>query len=402
MVSQKVRPGRSIITGLYRFRPLASLPPQTHTYRNLTNWQHGFARGHSCTTQLVLSHHQWSKALDEGRQVDIIFLDFTKAFDRVAHHVLLQKLCNFGISGALLNWCQNYLTNREQRVVIDRVNSSWCSIPSGIPQGSILGPLFFVIFINDLPEVVTPGNTVSLYADDCKTSRVINCPVHHSLFQSDIDNIYRWSLQNRMEFYVKKCKLMRICKKRSPLLSDLHLNNSTLESTSDFCDPGLVTNCNLSWNNHIDDIPRPIGSWDLVRYQLEFCSVVWSPYQATNIMKLERIQQRAAKLILKTTDEYQQRREKLILLSLEQRRLLLDVLLLYKALNGHIDIDSSNYVQFFKESDRYMLRRKDDCTLKKNYARTNINRIVDMWNSLLTQFVGHILFKFLRRVSRIS
>ena len=92
--------------------------------------------------------------------------------------------------------------------------------------------------------------------------------------------------------------------------------------------------------------------------------MVWSPYQATNIMKLERIQQRAAKLILKTTDEYQQRREKLILLSLEQRRLLLDVLLLYKALNGHIDIDSSNYVQFFKESDRYMLRRKDDCTLK--------------------------------------
>ena len=164
--------------------------------------------------------------------MDVIFLDFAKAFDRVAHDVLLQKLCNFGISGALLNWCQDYLSNREQRVVIDGVNSSWCSIPSGVPQGSILGPLFFVIFINDLPEVVTPGNTVSLYADDCKTSRVINGPVDHSLFQSDIDNIYRWSLQNRMEFNVKKCKLMRICKKRSPLLSDLHLNNSNLQSVN--------------------------------------------------------------------------------------------------------------------------------------------------------------------------
>ena len=155
-----------------------------------------------------------AKALDEGRQVDVVSLDFAKAVNRVAHEVLLQKLCNFGISGVLLNWCHDYLTNREQRVVIDRVNSSWCSILPGVPEGSLLGPLFFVIFISDLPEVVTPGNTASLYADDCKTSRVINCPANHSLFQTDIDNIYRWSLQNCMEFNVKKCKLMRICKKK--------------------------------------------------------------------------------------------------------------------------------------------------------------------------------------------
>jgi len=156
----------------------------------------------------------------------------------------------------LVSLVPTYLSNREQRVVINGVNSSWCSIPSGVPQGSLLGPLCFVIFINDLPEVVTPGNTGSLYADDCKTSRVINCPGDHSRFQSDIDNIYRWTLQNRMEFNVKKCKLMRICKKRSALLSDLHLNNSTPESTSEFCDLGLITNDNLSWNSHIDKITR--------------------------------------------------------------------------------------------------------------------------------------------------
>ena len=90
----------------------------------LIDWQHGFVRGRSCATQLVLSLHQWSKARDEGRQVDAIFLDFAKAFDRVAHDVLLQKLCNIGISGALLNWCHDYLTNREERVVIDGVKSS--------------------------------------------------------------------------------------------------------------------------------------------------------------------------------------------------------------------------------------------------------------------------------------
>ena len=96
----------------------------SHVALHLTKWQHALMRGCSCTTQLVLSHHQWSKALDEGRQVDVVFLDFAKAFDRVVHDVLLQKLCNFGISGALLNWFQDYVTNREQRVVIDRVNSS--------------------------------------------------------------------------------------------------------------------------------------------------------------------------------------------------------------------------------------------------------------------------------------
>ena len=94
------------------------------------------------------------------------------------------------------------------------MSSTWSIIPSGIPQGSLLGPLFYVTFMSDLPEVVMPGNTVSLYADDCKTSRVINCPADHSVFQSDLDNLYAWGRQNLMEFNVKKCKLMHITKKK--------------------------------------------------------------------------------------------------------------------------------------------------------------------------------------------
>ena len=97
-----------------------------------------------------------TSSVDDGLQVDVVFLDFSKAFDRVSHDLLPLKQCNFGISGSLLNWCENYLSHREQRVVVDGQSSACSVVPSGIPQGSLLGPLFFVIFISDSPDVVMP------------------------------------------------------------------------------------------------------------------------------------------------------------------------------------------------------------------------------------------------------
>ena len=213
-----------------------------------------------------------------------------------------------------------------------------------------------------------------------------------------------------MDFIIKKCKLMRITKKKTPFHSDLKINNHTLEETFEFSDLGLITSRKLSWNAHVDKITSKAnkilglvkrtckGMKDittlrtlfcaLVRFQFEYCTVVWSPQTARNINKLERIQRRATKFILKTDDDYDMRRKRLNLLSLEDRRFLFDVLFLYKVLNGYISIGISTYIQFYTDADRYHLRGRDELTLKKNFARTTtfessfFNRIVDMWNAL--------------------
>ena len=383
----------------------------SHVSPFLTDWQHGFVKGRSCTTQLVFTHHMWSKALDAGLQVDAVFLDFAKAFDRVHHKMLLHKLCNFGISGSLLAWCGDYLSNRKQRVVVDGKCSSWLNITSGVPQGSILGPLFFVIFISDLPEVVSQGSTVALYADDCKAFRVVTCPNDQLMFQGDLDGLCTWSQQNRMTFNVKKCKLMRITLKKQPLRSSFILNGNVLEEVDEFRDLGLLTNHHLSWNSHVDAITnkanrilgllrRTCRGWKdtetlkvlyctLVRSQVEYGSVVWSPYTSRNVDKLERIQRRGTKFILgKWNLSYEERLKCLNLLSLEKRRYLFDVTFLYKALNGYLNVDVSPFLNFYSQDDRYRFRHVDDYSLKTNFARTTIfkctyfNRIVEMWNSI--------------------
>ena len=382
----------------------------SHVSAYLSDWQHGFVKGRSTATQLILTHHKWAKALDEGHQVDVVFLDFSKAFDRVSHQALLHKLCNFGISGELLNWCQDYLSNRRQRVVIDGYSSSLTEITSGVPQGSILGPLFFVLFINDLAEVVCSTSTIALYADDSKMFRIINCDDDQTIFQNDLDKLYQWSLCNLMNFNSKKCKIMRITKKQVPFTSKVNLNDTVLDEVKEFKDLGILTDNNLSWNSHIDMITakanRMLGLikrtcrdlkdestlktlyCSLVRSNLEYCSVVWCPFTKRNVNKIERIQRRATRFILKSNEPYDVRLSRLNLLTLAKRRFVADVTFLFNALNGNLDVNFSQFLDFYSQEDRYLLRHFDIKSLKKKYARTNIlknsffYRIVDEWNSL--------------------
>ena len=133
----------------------------------LTNDQHGFVPGRDCITQLLLCLVEWTNMIENGVAFDVIYTDFAKAYDSVAHERLLLKLENIGIKGDLLNWIRSFLSGRTQCVNVDGAVSNWRNVLSGIPQGTVLGPILFVIFINDMPEELK-YNMCKLFADDCK------------------------------------------------------------------------------------------------------------------------------------------------------------------------------------------------------------------------------------------
>ena len=154
--------------------------------------QHGLMNGKSCTTQLLTVYDEIGKHLDEGKQTDMIFLDFSKTFYSVDHNMLIHKLHKLGFSGELLLWISDYLKDRSQRVVLDGVSSDIVPVTSGVPQGSILGPLLFILFINDMPDCAE-HSILSLFADDAKCFRKINNVDDCERLQHDLNSLYEWS-----------------------------------------------------------------------------------------------------------------------------------------------------------------------------------------------------------------
>ena len=156
----------------------------------LTDNQHSFRHNRSCESQLILTTNDFAKSLDKGRQTDAIIMDFSKAFDVVAHRRLLLKLDHYGISGPTHTWISNFLMRRKQRVVIGGDSSDWVRVQSGIPQGTVLGPLLFLIYINDIADQIT--STVRLFADDCVLYRTVSKDADADLLQKDLDRLCSW------------------------------------------------------------------------------------------------------------------------------------------------------------------------------------------------------------------
>ena len=288
----------------------------------LSDKQHGFREGRSCLTNLLELVESWTEILDENDGIDVAYLDFRKAFDLVSHRHLLFKMSKYGIKQQVLNWVKAFLSQRTQKVVIRGTASESFSVTSGVPQGSVLGPILFLIFINDLPlGVVSP---VSLFADDSKVfSRIVagNEENHRGIcgseiLQKDLDSIKEWADKWRMEFNVDKCKIMHLGK-RNPRHT-YTMGGGNLMVTTEERDLGVVFDEKLDFSRHIrvavNKANRMLGmirsgfacmNQDMfkllypvmVRPLLEYCVQVWSPYKQRDIDLIEGVQKRAVRMV---------------------------------------------------------------------------------------------------------
>lgn len=383
-----------------------------HVIQFITPMQHGFLRNRSCTTQLLQVFDAIGQNLDKNIQTDVLYLDFAKAFDSVDHGLILRKLDLYGVKGSMLDWFRDYLTGRMQRVVVDGAASSWSSVTSGVPQGSILGPMLFIIFINDLPDVIPEDTKAEIYADDTKAYRSITSEDDAQHLQHALCNLATWSNNNNMKFNASKCKVLTVSRKKQPVSFNYQLGSTNLLHVQREKDLGVVVTRNLSWDPHIHSVTTKANKLlgllkrtcplltdvkvrrtlylSLVKSQLCYASEVWSPPYFSQKVKIEQIQRRATRWILKARigdSTYNERLSALKLLPLCYDREIRDLIFFFKCLYGISDLNVHDYVSFVSH-DRTRLSLNPTLMLNtpscktSTYQASYFNRIVKLWNSV--------------------
>lgn len=375
----------------------------------LTNGQHGFRRGFSTATQLVVTVHEMAAVLDDGGQIDAILIDFSKAFDRVPHSKLISKMKNLGIPPLIVSWVISYLTNRKQYVEIDGHCSRFLDVFSGVPQGSVLAPVLFNIYINDLAQVVTPPVRLRLFADDCIIFSPIASAADQQILNHALRGITEWC--NKWDMLVNFDKTVHMCitnkKNKSPFTYSI--GGYQIKQVEEHRYLGLTLTSRLNWTTHINNICssarkklgflkhrlgdapsslRLIAYKSIVRPTLEYGSIVWDPYTITNKDKLEKIQRLAARFIYKRFRRRDSPSAMLEIANLEQlasRRKSARLNFLHQLYFDKLGIHSRDYIT---NNPGRASRYKHSLSIKPFFARTDqykysfFPRTVSDWNAL--------------------
>lgn len=341
-----------------------------HISHSVSEHQHGFLTGKSTTTNLLCFTDYLTECFANRTQVDAVYTDFSKAFDKVNRGILIQKLLCQGINGSLLRWFNSYLNNREQQVVIYGHKSNSKTSTSGVPQGAHLGPTLFLIYINDLCSQLKCNYL--LFADDLKIYRSIESGSDAQLLQRDLDTLSKWCSKNKLFLNIDKCSYIHFTNNKNIMSFDYKINNLTLNRVNTVKDLGVLLDAKLSFIPHINSIIskafRMLGFilritkdfsdlytlrllfYTHVRSTLEYASVIWSPCYAVHVNRIESIQRRFTKIACRrfhiNLNTYNERLLFLEMSCLQNRRKILDLNCLYKIKNCFNSNNLTNLLMF--------------------------------------------------------
>lgn len=362
--------------------------------------QHGFRKNHSCVSNLLLTLDDWTQTVDKGDSIHACYLDMSKAFDRVNHNVLMQKLEQHGIKGNLLAWLSDYLTDRSVQVRVDGAVSNTIAVTSGVPQGSVLGPILFLLYTNDIPKLVICK--IILFADDIKLWARIRSFDDCTLLQKDLDVLHNWSVENKLPFNFGKCRVINIGKRFDFTYT---LGSHQLAWTNEEKDLGVWISSSLKTSIQCNAVYKktsqvlallkrtfgrftretfPIIINTYIRPNMEYAVQAWSPWLQKDVTLLQRIYHRATKLVIGFQNmTYDERIAHLDLFDFYYRRIRGDLILTYKILNT-----PNHPLQSLFQRGPNRVTRQHRFSLAVPNSRLNCRRyffsvrVCFLWNSL--------------------